>query len=435
MSLLEQALQLAAEGFWLFPIKAGEKTPAVKAWPGQATRDEEVLREWFATGDRNIGIATGVFADGAALIAVDVDNKNGKNGDEQLFRLELDGSEFPRTREQRTPTGGRHLLYRVAEACKQGVDVLGPGLDIRSRGGYVVGAGSAVAAGVYETDNAPIADAPAWLVDRLGRAVAPSADSRMPVAGVDAGRAFRRATDYLATAPLAREGEGGDAATYKVAARLKDLGATQEQASRWMLEHWNDRCDPPWEPDELAAKVAHAFRYGQEPPGIDAPEAVFSSPIAASESADEGVHPFGKLNQEYAYVVAGGGHILWETTDHNGVRTLMHLDVTTFHTKLAAQRIQIGERWRALTKAWIDAPQRRTYDGFVFAPGRQVDARWYNLWRGFTVEPAATADHPMVKRFLDHALQNVCQGDHNLFRRSEERRVGKECRSRWSPYH
>ena len=25
--------------------------------------------------------------------------------------------------------------------------------------------------------------------------------------------------------------------------------------------------------------------------------------------------------------------------------------------------------------------------------------------------------------------------DHQLIDRSEERRVGKECRSRWSPYH
>ena len=25
--------------------------------------------------------------------------------------------------------------------------------------------------------------------------------------------------------------------------------------------------------------------------------------------------------------------------------------------------------------------------------------------------------------------------DENTFKRSEERRVGKECRSRWSPYH
>ena len=27
------------------------------------------------------------------------------------------------------------------------------------------------------------------------------------------------------------------------------------------------------------------------------------------------------------------------------------------------------------------------------------------------------------------------EGDHYRTRRSEERRVGKECRSRWSPYH
>src|ERR1051325_9765432 len=30
-----------------------------------------------------------------------------------------------------------------------------------------------------------------------------------------------------------------------------------------------------------------------------------------------------------------------------------------------------------------------------------------------------------------HFSQNACYGEH----RSEERRVGKECRSRWSPYH
>ena len=30
-------------------------------------------------------------------------------------------------------------------------------------------------------------------------------------------------------------------------------------------------------------------------------------------------------------------------------------------------------------------------------------------------------------------LDELCNG--SLHRRSEERRVGKECRSRWSPYH
>ena len=31
-------------------------------------------------------------------------------------------------------------------------------------------------------------------------------------------------------------------------------------------------------------------------------------------------------------------------------------------------------------------------------------------------------------------IVNKMEGDHTLSR-SEERRVGKECRSRWSPYH
>src|SRR5689334_2978736 len=39
---------------------------------------------------------------------------------------------------------------------------------------------------------------------------------------------------------------------------------------------------------------------------------------------------------------------------------------------------------------------------------------------------------PVMQRFLD--IYNPCAG--GMFeRRSEERRVGKECRSRWSPYH
>ena len=36
----------------------------------------------------------------------------------------------------------------------------------------------------------------------------------------------------------------------------------------------------------------------------------------------------------------------------------------------------------------------------------------------------------------ERALYYCDQGDlPNAFARSEERRVGKECRSRWSPYH
>ena len=44
---------------------------------------------------------------------------------------------------------------------------------------------------------------------------------------------------------------------------------------------------------------------------------------------------------------------------------------------------------------------------------------------------AACCDHVLAARGLPlHTYEEYCG-----FVRSEERRVGKECRSRWSPYH
>src|SRR5260221_666552 len=47
------------------------------------------------------------------------------------------------------------------------------------------------------------------------------------------------------------------------------------------------------------------------------------------------------------------------------------------------------------------------------------------------------ARHPQVAlAALVHGMvQTILQGSHYGHDRSEERRVGKECRSRWSPYH
>ena len=40
-----------------------------------------------------------------------------------------------------------------------------------------------------------------------------------------------------------------------------------------------------------------------------------------------------------------------------------------------------------------------------------------------------------VYRFNCPNCQSRLEGESKEFERSEERRVGKECRSRWSPYH
>ena len=51
-------------------------------------------------------------------------------------------------------------------------------------------------------------------------------------------------------------------------------------------------------------------------------------------------------------------------------------------------------------------------------------------------ENAAAYNRSRFRLIYDHCLGKVSQevGFHGVLR-SEERRVGKECRSRWSPYH
>jgi len=270
MTKTEHAKQLAALGFYVFPVIRNGKTPAVEGWQDKATRTPGDF------GDYNIGISTSRFGNDEALIVIDIDMKGTKNGNQQILKLELEGCDFPVTRTHYTPTGGRHLIYRVKQPVRQGSNVLGPGVDIRSRGGYIVGAGSSVPAGEYSADAGDIAAAPDWLVIRLGDSRADREVRTGIPQGVDAPSATDRAVHYLThEAPLAIEGEGGDETTFKVAARIKDLGVAETDAVGLLDEHWNGRCLPPWPINDLMGKVANAYDYGKNAVGVDAPEAVF----------------------------------------------------------------------------------------------------------------------------------------------------------------
>lgn len=427
---------LAAQGFYVFPLLPGKKTPPKGMhFKELATRDPAAIAAWWAQQDWNIGIFTGRFGDNEALLVVDVDNKGVKRGDEELLRHELEGRDLPDTLTVDTPTGGRHLFYRVSAPVRQGTNILGPGLDVRSRGGYVVAAGSRVGNGKYDFAGRAchVVPAPDWLSaacsergsDRHGL---PQVQPEV----VNTSAAAERAKHYLLhEAPLSLKGQGGDATAYKVAARVKDFGVDADTALNLMLDHWNDRCPPGWSPEKLRRKVDHAYRYGNAPPGAAAPEADFA-PVAASQllpstkagetllTANSDSHPFDKLNRDFAFVLAGGGaHILWETTDAEGIYKLEHLATGAFHAKFAAQVIQVGKKSSPITEEWMRWKGRRSYDGLVFQPGRESPARFYNLWRGFAVvpsDPQVGGKHHAVDAFLGHVRDNVCRGDEALFR-------------------
>ena len=60
---------------------------------------------------------------------------------------------------------------------------------------------------------------------------------------------------------------------------------------------------------------------------------------------------------------------------------------------------------------------------------RQKRSLWTDAWRRMR------RSHTAVIGMILFALIVIVCFSAPLFSRSEERRVGKECRSRWSPYH
>lgn len=270
--------ELRARGFRVFPLLPGSKKPRVSGWTAPGAEYE------FAEGD-NIGIFTGAYGDGKALLVVDVDNKTDRRGDNTILQLEIEGHEFPNTLTTLTPSGGRHLFYVVDRAVRQGVDVLGPGVDIRSTGGYVVGPGSRLAtageagavgdAYAFAEPDVPLAPAPQWLIDACGqpreRVERPN---EVPLTGYAAEVAHAKAVQYLAgEAPASVKGAAGDWTAYKVACRVRDFGVTQAECLELMMDHWFEGSG--WSPEKLAVKVGNAYSYALNEAGADNPAVVF----------------------------------------------------------------------------------------------------------------------------------------------------------------
>ena len=286
--MVDHALALARRGFWVFPLTPGSKEPPLIHGfqsDGGATRDPaKIARWWKKWPDANIGISTSRFGTGEALVVVDVDNKGDRRGSTTLALLEIvQGLELSPTLTIKTPSGGFHYFYRTPVAVKQGVDVLGDGLDIRSNGGYVVAAGSVVPAGAYavETD-APIAECPQWVTDRCGFEKARSVEP--PREGVNPALAADRAREYLASIQVVTTGSRNDAG-FKAAARLRDFGVAHVDAADILREHW--KCEPPLEDAELQHVVDSAYRYARGQAGSKAPEADLDDLAAYSATSEE----------------------------------------------------------------------------------------------------------------------------------------------------
>ncbi len=162
-------------GWRVFPLKEGSKLPAIKGGHGfkDATDDPQQIDKWVKEFPRaNIAVATGSMS---GIVVVDVDPRNG--GRDSLAKLAGGGKVFSLCPQARTGNGGWHFYYALPHGLKASKDKLGPGIDIKAEGGYVVAAPSRIAksqqgpGGEYTWLRRPESPAlppfPAWALDWL----------------------------------------------------------------------------------------------------------------------------------------------------------------------------------------------------------------------------------------------------------------------------
>lgn len=176
MTLFTDAAALyVALGWNVLALGEGSKIPAVKGGRGfkDATDDANVIDRLAKKFPRaNIGVATGKVS---GITVIDIDPRNG--GDATIAALAARGFLFPRGPEARTGNNGRHLFFVYHPGIKASKDKLGPGIDIKTDGGYVVAAPSVIARSeqgpggsyrwVVSPENEPLPYLPTWVVQKL----------------------------------------------------------------------------------------------------------------------------------------------------------------------------------------------------------------------------------------------------------------------------
>ena len=124
-----------------------------------------------------------------------------------------------------------------------------------------------------------------------------------------------------------------------------------------------------------------------------------------------------KWNKNHAHVLAGSKScVLQEFKTADGFTDFKLLASAAFKEWIAEFKIVIGRDAAGNpieipeSKYWLTHRKRRKYQDIGFFPNRDVQ-NFYNLWRGFTVEPRKGD----CSKFLAHLHDNVCQDDDELY--------------------
>ncbi len=270
--LLDAALDYAARGWHVFPLRPDDKRPAFPdhdaghctgadprcrqahiGWEPRATTDPERIERAWTRAPFNIGIATGP----SGLVVVDLDTPkpgqqppadwrvDGVVDGRDTFAVMCENADHPVPVDTYTVTtgrGGMHLYFTHPPGAqlRNTTGSLGWLIDTRAHGGYVVAPASLVNHRPYTlTHDTPPAPLPGWLTERLQPApLPPQQPVAVPLAS-DRLNAYLRAAVNAQLTYLTSATEGGrNKALYRAAIALGQLVAggalAESEVTAWL---------------------------------------------------------------------------------------------------------------------------------------------------------------------------------------------------------
>ena len=267
-------------GYILTPLKG--KIPLVKDW-GKTEYDP------FLSPDEIKGNYGVVLQDDD--IIVDVDPRNFPAGENSLTRLindlGADKSEWS-TFTVRTGGGGIHMYFKKPADFKiKGSLKEYKGIEFKTKGQQIVGAGSIhpETQKPYTIKCSPFApkNAPQVLLDLIERPEFEITQENKIAVYTDSEQNILRYIKFLQSCPPAIEGEGGDVLTFKTACRGRDFALSPNKTFELMAEHFNPRCMPVWDIEDLKKKVDNAYSYNYDVVGKNTAEKDFEKVLTLEE--------------------------------------------------------------------------------------------------------------------------------------------------------
>jgi len=253
-------------------------------WMDEATTDPLMIAGWWDTQpDANIGLKAGKTS---GVVVLDVDPAHG--GEASLRALAAAHGELPLTPMSNTGGGGRHYLFaHPGVEIRNSAGRLGPGLDIRGDGGYIVVPPSLHPSGKrYAWDAAALpsktdlALMPEWMIQELTRPeTQPKGQPQGDAVFVSGGR---------------------NTALTSLAGTMRRRGMGETAILNALLAENDTRCFPPLEANEVETIAFSVARYEPTAPvQVEQPSAM---PVSAVDGL---LNLIGSLNNPTSFIATG----------------------------------------------------------------------------------------------------------------------------------